>query len=352
MEEKAESGHGIPPSRFGNVILDIYERCDAILQELIASLDDDTVLLIMSDHGAGPLRKLVNLNAWLHSQRLLSLKDQSNGQIRFLRRLREAPFLMAKIGWRILKRYLPDRYKSRLKKLFPATKDRLATYLFLSRLDWSSTKAYSIGYFGDIRINVKGREPHGMVSPGTEYEALREELIGKLEELRDPDTGRRMVEKVYKREELYHGDQVHKASDLIIKWQDYQYKSRINLEIDDKVGASQIMIDPATESKVSSIHRVNGIFMAFGKDVKQGIEIKGARIIDLAPTILYLLDEPVPDSMDGEVLTGAFEEDIFDHTPIRYRKSDEDDISRQGGTYTDEEAMQIKDRLQGLGYID
>ena len=161
-----------------------------------------------------------------------------------------------------------------------------------------------------------------------------------------------MVDKVYKREELYHGDQVHKASDLIIKWQDYEYKSRINLEVEDKVSTSQIMIDPAKDSKVSSIHRMNGIFMAFGKDVKKGVEIEGARIIDLAPTMLYLLDEPVPDSMDGKVLARAFEEHMFDYNPIRYSKGDEDDLSRQESAYTDEEAEQIRDRLQGLGYID
>ena len=352
MEEQAQSGVGTAPSRFGNVILDIYQRCDGILKEIIDSLDDDTVLLIMSDHGAGPLRKLVNLNAWLNTQGLLRLKDQTDGHSHLLGGLRQSPFKMARIGWRILKRYLPDRYKSRLNKLLPKTKDRLATYLFLSRIDWPATKAYSIGYFGDIRINVKGREPNGVVDPGSEYEDLREELVTKLEALRDPGTGGRMVDKVYKREELYHGDHVHKASDLIIKWQDYEYKSRINLEVDDKVSTSQIMIDPAKDSKVSSIHRMNGIFMAFGKDVKQGVEIKGARIIDLAPTMLYFLDEPVPDSMDGEVLTRAFEKDVFDRTPIRYRKGDEDDLSLQGSAYTDEEAEQIRDRLQGLGYID
>ena len=352
MEEQAQSGVGTAPSRFGNVILDIYQRCDGILKEIIDSLDDDTVLLIMSDHGAGPLRKLVNLNAWLNSQGLLRMKDQRDGHGHLLADLKQSPFKVARVGWRILKRYLPDRYKSLLNKLLPTTKDRLATYLFLSRIDWAATKAYSIGYFGDIRINVKGREPNGIVDPGSEYEELREELVAKLEALRDPDTGGRMVDKVYKREELYHGDHVHKASDLIIKWQDYEYKSRINLEVDDKVSASQIMIDPATDSKVSSIHRMNGIFMAFGKDVKQGVEIKGARIIDLAPTMLYFLGEPVPDSMDGEVLTRAFEESIFDQTPIRYRKGEEGDLSPQESPYTDEEAEQIKDRLQGLGYID
>jgi predicted AlkP superfamily phosphohydrolase/phosphomutase len=352
MEERVRSGGGSADSKFGNVIFDIYQRCDEILEDIINSLDDDTVLLVMSDHGAGPLRKLVNLNAWLSSQGLLRLKDQTKGNGHLLGGLRQGSFKAARMGWRLLKQYLPDRYKSRLREMLPKAKDRLATYLFLSRIDWSSTRAYSTGYFGDIRINVKGREPNGIVDPGGAYENLREELVTKLESLRDPDTGERMVDKVHKREELYHGAHVHKASDLIIKWQDYQYKSRINLEMDDKVGASQVMIDPTRDSKVSSIHRMNGIFMAFGKDVRQGVEIKGAQIIDLAPTMLYLLDEPVPDSMDGEVLVGAFEKGVLEHVSVRYCRSDEDDLSLQQSPYTDEEAEQIRDRLQGLGYID
>jgi predicted AlkP superfamily phosphohydrolase/phosphomutase len=259
---------------------------------------------------------------------------------------------MAKTGWRILKRYLPDQYKSWLRSLMPKTRDRVLTYLFLSRIDWSLTKAFSIGYFGDIRINVKGREPQGTVNPGAEYEGLREELIAKLEAMKDPDTGEKMVEKVYKREDLYRGSQVHKTSDLIIKWNDYQYKSRINLEIDDKVSASRIMIDPSKDSKMSSIHRLYGVFMAYGKDIKQGVKLQGAHIMDLAPTVLYLLNEPIPDCMDGKVLTTIFREDFLSNNPIHYRKTEQDDTWQQGVIYSDEEAEKIRKRLQGLGYIE
>lgn len=352
MEEEAQSEGEVGSSGYQNVILHTYQKLDAIIGELIENLDNNTVLILMSDHGAGPIRKLVNLNAWLHTQGLLRLKDRPNDQISLLGRLRESPFLVAKTGWRIMRRYLPDRYKSWLRSFSPKTRDRLMTYLFLSRIDWFSTKAYSMGYFGDVRINMKGREPLGIVSPGSEYEELREELIAKLEALIDPDTGERMVEKVHRREEIYHGDQVHKASDLIVKWQDYKYKSRINLEIDDRVSASQIMVDPTKHSKISAIHRLNGIFMAFGEDIKHGVKLKGARIIDLAPTMLYLLGEPIPDCMDGKVLTDILREDFLNDNPIRHRKTDQDDTSRQGITYTDEEADKIRRRLQGLGYID
>jgi len=161
-----------------------------------------------------------------------------------------------------------------------------------------------------------------------------------------------MVDKVYKREELYHGDQVHKASDLIIKWDGYRYKSRINLEMEEKSSASEIMIDPAKDSKISSIHKLNGIFMAYGDVIKRGSELKGAQIIDLAPTILYMMGEPIPDSMDGKVLTDILKEDYLNKNPIRFRKTEHDDVARQGGAYTDEEAEKVRKRLQGLGYIE
>jgi predicted AlkP superfamily phosphohydrolase/phosphomutase len=161
-----------------------------------------------------------------------------------------------------------------------------------------------------------------------------------------------MVEKVYKREDLYRGSQVHKTSDLIIKWNDYQYKSRINLEIDDRVSASRIMIDPSKDSKMSSIHRLYGVFMAYGKDIKQGVKLQGAHIMDLAPTVLYLLNESIPDCMDGKVLTTIFREDFLSNNPIHYRKTEQDDTWQQGVTYSDEEAEKIRKRLQGLGYIE
>ncbi|HKZ57629.1 MAG TPA: alkaline phosphatase family protein [Thermodesulfovibrionales bacterium] len=350
-DEKLNKGKS-GSSKYHDVIPHVYQRLDTLIGEVIAGLDSNTVLFIMSDHGAGPIRKLVNLNAWLNAQGLLRLKGKTDGKVRPLEQAKKIPFVIARAGWKMLRQYLPDSYRARLRRLLPRTKDRFITYLFLSRIDWSSTKAYSTGYFGDIRINLKGREPQGIVNPGSEYEDLRQEIITRLESLRDPDTGEKMVDKAYKREDLYHGDQVHKASDLIIKWQDYRYKSRINLEMEEKSAASEIMVDPARDSKISSIHKMNGIFMAYGRDMKRGVEISGAKIIDLAPTILYMMDKPIPDSMDGKVLTDILREDFLNKNPIRYRKTEKGDISQQGPAYTDEEADKVRERLQGLGYIE
>jgi predicted AlkP superfamily phosphohydrolase/phosphomutase len=352
MEDEKLSKGKAGRSGYHNVIPSVYQRLDTLIGEVIARLDSNTVLMIMSDHGAGPIRKLVNLNAWLNTQGLLSLKGKSDGQTDLIEGFKKIPFVVARYGWRILRQYLPDSYRSRLRRLLPKTKDRFITYLFLSRIDWSSTKAYSTGYFGDIRINLKGREPQGIVNPGSEYEDLRQEIITRLESLKDPDTGEKMVDKVYKREALYHGDRVQKASDLIVKWDGYRYKSRINLEMEEKSSASEIMIDPAKDSKISSIHKLNGIFMAYGDVIKQGSELKGAEIIDLAPTILYMMGEPIPDSMDGRVLTDILKEDSLNKNPVRYRKTDRDDVGRQGVAYTDEEADRVRERLQGLGYIE
>jgi arylsulfatase A-like enzyme len=86
--------------------------------------------------------------------------------------------------------------------------------------------------------------------------------------------------------------------------------------------------------------------------IKQGVELKGAQIIDLAPTILYVMGEPIPDSMDGKVLTDILKEDYLNQNPVRYRKTNRNDLSRQGVAYTDEEADKVRERLKGLGYIE
>ena len=89
--------------------------------------------------------------------------------------------------------------------------------LFLSfdDIDWSHTQAYSLGNVGQSAFNVIGREPHGCVQPGAEYEQVREQIMAHLAQLRDPETGELVVERIYKREEIYSGPQLELAPDIV-----------------------------------------------------------------------------------------------------------------------------------------
>jgi predicted AlkP superfamily phosphohydrolase/phosphomutase len=156
--------------------------------------------------------------------------------------------------------------------------------LFLSfeDIDWSRTQAYSLGNVGQICLNVAGREPQGCVQPGEEYEQLRDAIIARLYELRDPETGEQVVEQVYRREEIYQGTYLEMAPDIIFIPLRLEYFGFGEYEF-----GSHKIIEPMRRG-ISGTHRLNGIFMAYGAKIEPGVKIEGANLVDLAPTILRL----------------------------------------------------------------
>ena len=97
--------------------------------------------------------------------------------------------------------------------------------LFLSfeDIDWKRTQAYSLGNVGQIYLNVVGREPYGCVRPGAEYEQVRDDIIARLQELQDPETGELVVETIYRREEIYHGEYLEQAPDIVFLPRNLEY---------------------------------------------------------------------------------------------------------------------------------
>jgi predicted AlkP superfamily phosphohydrolase/phosphomutase len=211
-------------------------------------------------------------------------------------------------------------------------------FLSFSDVDWSRTRAYSIGYIGEAHINLKGREPQGIVEPGEEYERVRDDVINSLRELELPD-GTPLVEHIWKKEEIYHGAHLANAPDILflprnletIAFGDFEFGS--NKVIEKSFG-------------VSSSHRMNGLFIASGAGIKNAGEFRGAQLIDLAPTILHLMGLPVPTDMDGRVLTEA----LADARTVEYGGTSEASATTTEG-YSEEEEKEVIERLADLGYI-
>jgi arylsulfatase A-like enzyme len=100
-------------------------------------------------------------------------------------------------------------------------------------------------------------------------------------------------------------------------------------------------------------HRKSGVFIAKGKSLNRGIRVSGARLIDLAPTLLYLMGQKVPDDIDGRVLTEILDPEFLQQQAAQYTTSSETTSGEsEGKSYTAEEAAQIEARLKALGYID
>lgn len=322
-------------AKFRNGILEIYQHIDSLINRLITNHPSPLTVLLMSDHGHGPVRNFLYVNNFLTQRGYLKFKPNLASQAkRIAFQLGLTPRLvyniLLKVGLGKLRRTLDKRRGGRglLKRFF----------LSFADVDWSRTTAYSIGYIGEVHINLKGREPQGIVNPGEEYERVRDDVINSLRELKLPD-GTPLIEHIWKKEEIYRGAHLAEAPDILflprnletIAFGDFEFGS--NRVIEKSFG-------------VSSSHRMNGIFVASGDGVKNVGEFAGAQLTDLAPTILHLMGLSVPTDMDGRVLTEAIE----DSRAVEYGGTSEGSATTRDG-YSEEEEKEVIERLADLGYI-
>jgi predicted AlkP superfamily phosphohydrolase/phosphomutase len=340
-------------AKFGNTIKEVYRHIDFALGEIQRKMGADTTLVLMSDHGAGPLRRVVHLNKWLEIEGFLKFKKGAGGTGKDGSFPSSLGRKFIHGGLSFLKRNLSHNMRSRLKKVFPGMRDKIEGLLFSSLFDWKGTGAYSLGSYGNIYINLKGREPHGIIEPGEAYDKLCNNITARLIELKDPTTGKRVVKKVYRREEIYHGPFIHKAADLIVLWSDEGYHSVQRFGSEEYSVFGNRLDFHLTNIRYTGHHRLNGIFAIKGEGVKRGVEINSAKIIDLAPTVLYMLGVPVPDDMDGRVLKEVFEEEYIKRKPIQFEKTAAESYTKlKQDVYTGAETDEIAKRLKSLGYIE
>ncbi len=330
----------------------IYKQADACIEALLEECEDDTTVMVVSDHGFGPMGdRVVYLNSWLHQQGWLSFKGSPGGgnQDVFVRRL-------VWPVWRGLKSHLPTGIKRWLKRAFPRLERQVPSLLALSGIDWPATQAYALEVRPAVWINLKGREPEGIVEPGEDYEELRDEIIRRLYAWRDPLDNGVVVEWVFKREELYHGAHLDRIPDLLIKYrapQGYAYHLRHGtlsdrthpVEVLSKTGFAQSL-------RPSAGHTLDGVCIMKGPHVRRGAVLSGASIVDIAPTVLYIMGEEIPDDMDGRVLSEAIDPDWLATHPPRYTAGQTGAKDLDVATYDEDESEQVEARLRGLGYLD
>jgi len=277
-----------------HAILAYYARIDQVISDLIGNLDDGTTIFVISDHGFGPLDFQFNLQDWLAKLKLLRLKKgRKSIYLKIIRR-----------SFEIIRTFSLD--KVIVKLLHP----RLITIIEKQRrgviedywklgniIDWSQTKAYGSGIIpgtvGFININLKGREPNGIVEP-SEFVKLKECII---EELKKLCRNRALMVEFPIKDEMYNMYADEKP-DIVF------YINQFRCYVNYTFGNTKIFSRPYSNS---SWHTPNGIFIAFGNDIKNGEKLD-TNIIDFTPTILHILRAPIPASMDGRVLREIFKE--------------------------------------------
>jgi predicted AlkP superfamily phosphohydrolase/phosphomutase len=321
-------------------VFEYFRRVDEIVGRLV-ELAGDPLVLIASDHGFGPVHKYCSLNIWLLQQGFLKLKTDA------LTRLKSLMFwagLTPELAFK-LTRKIPfgGLRPSRGVSSKPGA-SRLLSKVFLSfnDVDWSRSVAFSKGNYGQIYVNLEGREPDGAVAE-SEYESVRDKIIERLRALKDPSTGEQWVGQVFRREDIYNGPLVENASDIAFLPADMRHLPLGNADFT----SNKFTVDAFG---ISGCHRMNGVLIANGEAIRAGSRLKSARIYDIAPTLLYLLDETVPDDMDGRVLFEAISKEYRAAHSVRL--SDRGESKRSSELeFSPEENAEVVERLKHLGYI-
>lgn len=283
-------------------LLKHYQNIDEKLKTIIDRLDkedDETTVLIVSDHGFGPNKRMFLVNEWLARKGFLKVRKNPlfvliNSLIRILK------------GSNILKIL---RLLNRSPYLLPLYEHMLRHAAGVPVL-WNETKAFSYGNWGTIYINLKGREPNGIVKQ-EDYEQLRSGIIDKLKEISIT---------AYRREEIYHGKYLESAPDIII-----QLDKNVS-SVSGKVGYNREFMEGFPLDGYHDIN--NGTFIAWGPNIKKGFE-NDAKIYDVAPTILHIMKFPVPENMDGRVLKEIFKEGSEPFLREVFKASNENELIKQ-----------------------
>jgi predicted AlkP superfamily phosphohydrolase/phosphomutase len=334
--------HGQHEEQYTDEIPRFYEFMDGVLGELMEWCDKQgSVLIVMSDHGAGPLKKLLYVNNFLMKKGFLKLKRNTMTRFKhFLFRLGIAPMtfyhilLLVGLG-RLKHKTRFGQGSSWLKQFFLSFED----------VDWNSTKAYAIGSTaGQVYVNLRGREPGGIIEAGKEYEGIREDIIAELRALVDRETGEIIIEDIYKKEELYSGPHSVIAPDIVFLPKGLEIVAFGEYEF-----ASHRMLDYS--HGLSGSHRMDGVLMMKGVGLRKGFTIMNANIMDIAPTVLYLLGLSITKDMDGVVLKDAILDEVLEQNPIQF-VDDATRSVRAGGTYTKSEEEELKAHLKSLGYFE
>ncbi len=228
----------------------VYQYCDKILGTTLDYIDDNTTLIVVSDHGFSTFRRVVHLNSWLAQNDFMNFLDSSEQE----------------------------------------------SNEFFENIDLEQSKAYSLG-LNSIYINLKGREKFGTVEPGMELERVKAEIIAKLEQLVDPETGQKAVKKVYDTAKEYSGPFVKNAPDLVVG-----YFDGFRTSWQTALGGAPKAIFEDNIKKWSGDHLIDpdlvpGVFLS-----NKPIKVSDPGLTDIASTILAEFGIEPPKGMEGRVI--------------------------------------------------
>jgi predicted AlkP superfamily phosphohydrolase/phosphomutase len=300
-----------------SIVMDYFIFLDDFIGQLMTEAGKDSIKIVMSDHGFGPApTKRVNAVELMKKLKCTEFVPYS-------------PLL-----------HLKNRLLSKIA--------RRKHFSFKDLINYNRSKIFLEPIYANflgIYINAIGAFPYGVVSPGEEYNKLREEIIKVLEKLKDPMSGKQLVEKIYLRESIYQGPFTNEAADIVAQFS-YDYKVGYN-------PLRKALVLKLKNSIRNGEHRREGIFIASGPQISSGRIENEIQIQDLTPTILYLFGAPIPRSYDGILIKELFNEKYLAQNPPQY-DAGEKYIEIDPNGITDDSQNEFKESkklLENLGYM-
>jgi predicted AlkP superfamily phosphohydrolase/phosphomutase len=281
--------------------MDYFRQLDGFIERLVTAAGPDVQVFMASDHGFTATTEIVRINTYLHEK----------GYLHWLE--------------------VPKTAEGKRRE------DSMFAYL-----DWQNTVAYcGTPSSNGITIRV-AREPGQSGVRPDEYAALRQRLIADLEDFRDPATGERIITEIHLREDVFAGEAMHDAPDLLLVLRDFGFVSIKNKS-------------PAVEPRpvIAGTHHPDGVFIAYGPGIAQGQILDRRNIVDVGATLLHSVGLPVPEDFEGRVPEALFTDAHRAANPIeigpptqRQRAADD------AASMSDSEKDKIMAQLQMLGYVE
>ncbi|OLN27967.1 hypothetical protein DVDV_1827 [Desulfovibrio sp. DV] len=320
-------------AELGQAIEQVYERLDAALARIVEAAGDDTAVAIVSDHGAGPLKRSIFLNKWLIDNGLLHL----TGDLAATLAGRRPPSALRRFVAAAARAVLPASVIEARRRGKSAAHARINN-LFSAIVDWQRSACVSEGIAGGIFFNA-----------AVVGEADRPALIARLKEgllaIVDTDTGAHPFMAVHAREELYHGAAVAGAPDVItLCGPGYQVLVPHEIALYDQGAPTGLFAG----HKWSGRHEQYGVFALAGPGIAAGVTLADADMPDVTPTLLYALGEAATSDMDGRVQTQAFTAETLAARPIAGAVAA---TAAAVGAADDEGAAAMAEELSDLGYM-
>ncbi|MFQ6131474.1 MAG: alkaline phosphatase family protein [Armatimonadota bacterium] len=333
----------------GRILRRLYQSMDRALGQLLDLADENTTVVVVSDHGAHPSRGTLNLDAVLADLGLLSFRE---GLPHWSELFPRRPPLR-----RRLLRPIWHPIRNGLRRLFPRPQWRPTrpSRLF-SSVDWSRTKVFCWSRKPLLRVNLQGREPHGIVPP-EEFADLCDEVVEQLRAYQHPHTGQPMFGLVAKATDLYAGPHAGSLVDIVAQVKDSAYATDLHIPHPD----APVVLDEQTyrsmdpnRRPLAGCHHGDGICILAGPGIPARAErAPAASIADLAPTLLYLLDQPIPREMDGTVMADLLGATTLAARPPRYCDTPLSvEAEPHSPAYRPEEQRRVEQRLRDLGYME